>query len=93
MRLFPPRKPHSPWSKLNKARFERLTADGRMTKPGLDVIDEAKHNGARTAYDRVELLKMPRDLRTALGHNAQRNSTLMRSRRPQKRAFFGGSKA
>ena len=30
--LFSPRKPKSPWSKLNKQRVEKLTQEGLMTK-------------------------------------------------------------
>ena len=42
---FAPRKPRSVWAATNKARIERLIADGRMQPAGLAAIERAKANG------------------------------------------------
>ncbi len=65
MQYFSPRKPKSVWSKVNKARLERLTAAGLMREPGLRAIQIAKANGSWTALDDVETLIIPDDLRAA----------------------------
>src|SRR5687767_7771594 len=41
-----PRRPGSGWSRVNKARVERLEADGRMTDAGRAVIEAAKADGS-----------------------------------------------
>ncbi|MBV1694554.1 MAG: YdeI/OmpD-associated family protein [Hyphomicrobiales bacterium] len=69
MRLFSPRKPKSPWSKLNKQRVEALIERGLMAPAGLAVIEAAKASGAWSSYDGVEALQMPDDLRAALKAN------------------------
>jgi uncharacterized protein YdeI (YjbR/CyaY-like superfamily) len=62
MLLVTPRKPNSAWSAINKARAERLTADGLMTPAGLAVIEAAKRSGTWSALDAVETLELPPDL-------------------------------
>ena len=62
---FSPRKPTSVWSKINKARIERLIADGLMREPGLRAIETAKANGSWSALDDVEALVIPEDLAAA----------------------------
>ncbi len=64
---FAPRKPTSGWAATNKARVERLMADGRMTPAGLDAIERAKANGAWALLDDVEQGIVPDDLAKALG--------------------------
>jgi uncharacterized protein YdeI (YjbR/CyaY-like superfamily) len=61
-----PRKPKSKWSRVNKARDERLTAEGRMAPPGIAMVELAKETGTWTALDAVERLEEPGDLRAAL---------------------------
>jgi uncharacterized protein YdeI (YjbR/CyaY-like superfamily) len=63
---FAPRKPRSVWAATNKARVERLIADGRMTPAGLAAIERAKTNGSWDILDSVERLEVPDDLATAL---------------------------
>lgn len=63
---FAPRKPNSGWAASNKARIERLIAEGRMAAPGLAAIERAKANGSWTLLDSVERLEVPPDLATAL---------------------------
>ena len=42
---FSPRRKKSIWSRANRERAERLTAEGRMTEPGVAKIAEAQANG------------------------------------------------
>ena len=65
MQYFSPRKPASVWSKVNKARLERLIAAGLMREPGLRAIEIAKANGSWTTLDDVEALIIPDDLAVA----------------------------
>ncbi|HLH62819.1 MAG TPA: YdeI/OmpD-associated family protein [Ktedonobacteraceae bacterium] len=69
MHLFSPRKPKSPWSKLNKQRVEKLIQQGLMTAAGFKAIEIAKKNGTWNVYDAIEALTMPEDLREALAAN------------------------
>jgi uncharacterized protein YdeI (YjbR/CyaY-like superfamily) len=64
-----PRRPGSPWSRLNKQRVERLLADALMMPPGLAAIERAKEDGSWTIYDEIEDLIIPPDLADALAGN------------------------
>ena len=44
-RKFTPRTEDSRWSELNKKRAKKMIAAGKMTKAGLQKIEEAKRNG------------------------------------------------
>jgi uncharacterized protein YdeI (YjbR/CyaY-like superfamily) len=63
---FAPRKTRSAWAATNKARVERLIADGRMAPAGLAAIEQAKANGSWTVLDGPERLEVPPDLAAAL---------------------------
>ncbi len=63
---FARRKKRSPWAATNKARVERLIAEGRMAPAGLAAIEQAKANGSWEVYDSVERLEVPEDLAAAL---------------------------
>ena len=63
---FAPRKPTSGWAATNKARVERLIAEGRMAPAGLAAIERAKANGSWTLLDDVEQGIVPDDLAQAL---------------------------
>jgi uncharacterized protein YdeI (YjbR/CyaY-like superfamily) len=64
--LFTPRKPKSPWSKLNKSRIDSLQRSGLMTERGQRLIDDAKSDGSWSTYDEAEELSLPDDLLQAL---------------------------
>ena len=66
LQWFSPRRPTSGWARTNKARVERLIADGLMLPAGLAAIEEAKRNGSWTLLDDVENLVVPDDLAAAL---------------------------
>ncbi len=61
-----PRRAKSSWSKRNKDRVGRLTAQGLMHPSGLAAVEAAKQNGAWSAIDAVEELREPDDLAAAL---------------------------
>jgi uncharacterized protein YdeI (YjbR/CyaY-like superfamily) len=63
---FAPRKIRSPWAASNKARVERLIADGRMAPAGIAAIERAKANGSWEIFDAVERLEVSDDLAAAL---------------------------
>lgn len=69
LQWFSPRRPASGWARTNKARVERLIADGLMLPAGLAAIEEAKRNGSWTRLDDVENLVVPDDLAAALAAN------------------------
>lgn len=64
--LFSRRKPKSGWSKINKAKVQRLLATGQMTPAGLNSVATAQQNGSWTLLDEVEALRIPPDLEQAL---------------------------
>jgi uncharacterized protein YdeI (YjbR/CyaY-like superfamily) len=66
MRLFSPRKAGSAWSRVNKARVERLIQSGLMAEPGFASIDRAKGDGSWHRLDAVESFAIPKDLADAL---------------------------
>ena len=63
---FVPRKVRSVWSASNKARVERLIAEGLMRPAGLEAIERAKANGSWTALDEIEQGIVPADLAASL---------------------------
>lgn len=65
IQYFSKRKPTSTWSKINKAKVERLISEGLMTQTGLDSIETAKQNGSWNMLDDVEDLVIPQDLEKA----------------------------
>lgn len=63
---FSPRRTRSPWAASNKARLERLLAEGRMRAPGLAVVEQARANGMWEVLDGPEALVEPDVLTGAL---------------------------
>ena len=66
---FAKRKPKSNWSKINKARIEKLMKDGMIMKPGLEIIETAKENGSWNTLDEIDEMITPKDLQSALKKN------------------------
>jgi uncharacterized protein YdeI (YjbR/CyaY-like superfamily) len=62
MQFFCRRKSNSTWSKVNKAKIQRLEEEGLITQSGFDSIEIAKLNGSWTILDEVEELIIPEDL-------------------------------
>jgi len=68
MLWYAPRKPRTGWSKVNKARIERLLAANLIMPAGLAKIAAAKQDGSWNALDAVEALEIPADLAAALAN-------------------------
>lgn len=62
-----PRRRGSGWAASNKARVERLIAEGRMAPAGLAAIEAAKADGSWTKLDASTSLEVPPDLASAMG--------------------------
>ena len=60
-----PRRQGSLWARTNKARVERLEAEGRMTDAGRAAIERAKADGSWALLEPVEDLIVPDDLAAA----------------------------
>lgn len=68
---FTPRNPRSTWSKVNRERVARLTAEGLMAPAGAAVIERAKTTGVWDVLAEAQNLVVPADLRTELDRNEQ----------------------
>jgi uncharacterized protein YdeI (YjbR/CyaY-like superfamily) len=66
MLLVSPRKPRSPWSRVNKARVERLRTACLMTPAGEAKIAAAQTDGSWDSFEVAESLETPPDLAHAL---------------------------
>jgi uncharacterized protein YdeI (YjbR/CyaY-like superfamily) len=68
-RKFTPRRPGSIWSNYNLARVNKLSADGKMTRWGLDAY--AKRTGKISLLEQLHgrPLRIPKDLTDALEKN------------------------
>ena len=69
MLWFAPRKAGTGWSRLNKARAEKMITAGLMTPAGLAKIEAARQDGSWGALDAIEELVIPPDLDLALNAN------------------------
>ncbi len=67
--FFAQRNPKSNWSRVNKAKVEKLINAGLMTPSGYKMIEIAQQNGTWNALDDVENLINPPDLQAALDAN------------------------
>ncbi len=70
---YTPRKDKSVWSSSNKARVEKLIAEGRMAPPGLAKVEAAKRNGSWESLSDIDRIgrgaEIPADLIEALAAN------------------------
>jgi uncharacterized protein YdeI (YjbR/CyaY-like superfamily) len=67
---FTPRRPTSIWSKINTERVERLIAEGKMKKAGMEQVELAKADGRwQKAYDSPKNMTMPEDFLQQLSKN------------------------
>ncbi len=70
MQLISPRRQQK-WSKSYKDRVEQLQTACRMESPGVAAIVTSKALGLWDAYEHVDLLQVPQDLREALDSQSQ----------------------
>ncbi|HEV8410327.1 MAG TPA: YdeI/OmpD-associated family protein [Gemmatimonadaceae bacterium] len=67
VRKFTPRRARSIWSKVNRAKAERLIESGRMKTPGLKAIERAREGGEwDSAYDSARTAMVSPDFQDAL---------------------------
>ena len=72
LQRYSPRRPASPWSRLNVERAEALMAAGRMRAEGLREIEAAKQDGRwDVAYEAQRDFQVPPDFQAALAVSAQ----------------------
>ena len=77
LQRFTPRRPRSPWSRVNREKAERLIAEGRMRPAGLAQVDAARADGRwDAAYESQSRITVPDDLQREL------------DARPRAAAFF-----
>ena len=77
LQKFTPRGPRSIWSKINKAKAEKLIKNGRMQPAGLAAIERAKKNGQwEAAYDSHSTATVPDDFQAALNAESEGQSLL-----------------
>jgi uncharacterized protein YdeI (YjbR/CyaY-like superfamily) len=69
--LFARRKRGSTWAASNKARVERLVAEGRMRPAGMAAVEAAKADGSWEGLSEVDALIVPPDLAEALDADAE----------------------
>ncbi len=69
--FFTHRKPKSNWSQINKERVERMTAAGKMTASGQQLIDLAKKTGTWEASLDIQNTVIPDDLKKLFDKNKQ----------------------
>lgn len=67
--MITPRKPKSVWSQINKARIDKLIAEGLMTEYGLAKIAQAQADGSWDTLNEADALTLPDDLQVALAQN------------------------
>ena len=70
LQKFTPRGSRSIWSKINKAKAEKLIKNGHMHPAGLAAIERAKKAGQwEAAYDSHSTATIPADFQAALDQN------------------------
>jgi uncharacterized protein YdeI (YjbR/CyaY-like superfamily) len=80
LQRFTPRRPRSRWSRINRDKVERMTAEGRMRPAGIAEVERAKADGRwDAAYEGQRASEVPEDLRREL------------DARPRAKEFFDGS--
>ncbi|MFN8303978.1 MAG: YdeI/OmpD-associated family protein [Saprospiraceae bacterium] len=86
--FFARRNPKSKWSRVNKLKIERLSAEGLMHPAGLAAVELAKQNGNWNALDDVEDLIVPPDLQQLLDADPQAGRHFNAFPRSAKRAIL-----
>jgi uncharacterized protein YdeI (YjbR/CyaY-like superfamily) len=77
LQRFTPRRPRSRWSRINRDKVMRMTAEGRMRAGGLGEVARAKADGRwEAAYAGQSGIEVPDDLQRELDE------------RPKAKAFF-----
>lgn len=89
---YTPRNVKSVWSAANKARIEKLVAEGRMAGPGLAKVEAAKRNGSWDKLNEVDRIglggDLPPDLVEALAREPEAQAAFER-RPPSEKKMWG----
>jgi uncharacterized protein YdeI (YjbR/CyaY-like superfamily) len=79
LQRYSPRRPGSPWSRLNVERVQALIDAGRMRAPGLEQVAAAEADGRwSAAYEPQRNVSVPADLAAALEENEQARAAFER---------------
>jgi uncharacterized protein YdeI (YjbR/CyaY-like superfamily) len=88
---YTPRNDKSIWSSSNKARVDKLIAEGRMAPPGLAKVEAAKRNGSWDSLNDIERIgrgaEIPADLLEALGRE-ERARQIFEKRPPSEKKLW-----
>jgi uncharacterized protein YdeI (YjbR/CyaY-like superfamily) len=89
LQRYSPRRPRSPWSKVNVAKVEALTAAGRMRAAGLAEVAAARADGRwQAAYESQRTATVPPDLAAALAGNVSASAAFERLGRSDRYAVI-----
>jgi uncharacterized protein YdeI (YjbR/CyaY-like superfamily) len=89
LQRFSPRRPGSPWSKVNVERVAALDAAGRMRPAGWAQVEAAKADGRWTAaYEPQRSADVPEDLAAALAGNDRARAAFEALGRSERYAIF-----
>jgi uncharacterized protein YdeI (YjbR/CyaY-like superfamily) len=89
LQRYSPRRPGSPWSRVNVERVEALEAAGRMRPGGRAQVDAAKADGRwERAYAAQRDATIPDDLATELASNDRARAAFAALSRSQQYAVF-----
>ena len=79
LQRFTPRRPRGRWSRINRDKVERMTAEGRMRPAGVAEVERARADGRwDAAHEGQRASKVPEDLQREL------------EARPRAKQFFDG---
>jgi uncharacterized protein YdeI (YjbR/CyaY-like superfamily) len=89
-RRFTPRKPDSKWSESNKKRAEKMITQGRMTKAGLELINQAKQRGqwSQNSLPQREI-SVPKYIEHPLGSNEKALINFIKLAPSYRRRYIG----
>jgi uncharacterized protein YdeI (YjbR/CyaY-like superfamily) len=89
LQRYSPRRPRSPWSKVNRAKAEALIAAGRMRPAGLAQIEAARADGRwDRAYEPQRTAEVPPELVDALAAHPEARAAFERLGRSEQYVLF-----
>jgi uncharacterized protein YdeI (YjbR/CyaY-like superfamily) len=89
LQRYSPRRPGSPWSRVNVERVAALEADGRMRAAGYAQVEAAKADGRwAAAYESQRTAAVPDDLAAALAANDRARAAFAALSRSDRYAVF-----
>jgi len=90
VRKFTPRKPDSNWAESNKKRALKMITQGRITKAGLELINQAKQHGQWNQNSPPEKeVSIPECFRHALGSSEKASINFNKLAPSYRRQYIG----